>query len=102
MASWIRPALSFFLDKHQAQKVKSSTLERYQIVTQEFTRWALEQGYHPKEPQEWDMLLVTFKNEVPSLTRSRFLTLLSAVEFFLPHLKQRLHWSHAVIAGWTT
>ena len=42
-----------------------------------------------------------YKNSVTTLTRSQFILLRASVEFALPRVKGQLHWSHAVVAGWS-
>ena len=90
-----------FLDEDQAAKLKPSTLLTYRNQVGRFTTWAIARGEDPVESEEWDELLVLYKNlQREEVTKAQFISLLAGVEFFMPRLKNRLTWSHSVVAGW--
>jgi integrase len=92
-----------FLDPDQAGRVKDSTLQLYRSAAQRFVRWAREEDLCLLAAEDWDTALVIYKNvqkERGLLTRSNFITLVAAVEFFFPTHKTKLPWSHAVTNGW--
>ena len=88
------------LDGEQAAKVSQNSLDRYRREAAKFTTWALELGFDPRSAEEFDDLLVEFKNSQP-MTKGRFETLVAATEFFFPRYKGRLGWAHAVLSGWS-
>jgi integrase len=91
-----------FLDSEQALKVKPITLERYRTQASHFVAWARGQHFHPVSAEDWDDVLVEYKNaNTPMLTRAKFTTLIAAVEFFFPHFRSKLNWAHSVVSGWT-
>ena len=90
-----------FLETHAAVKVQESTLKRYRDVSEVFSAWALSNSYFPNTAGEWDDLLVEFLHEQgETYTRSKFSTLVAAVEFFFPQYKHKFNWSHQVLSGW--
>ena len=83
--------------------MSDTTRQRYRAAVKPFVEWMLDYGLVPVMAEEYDDLLVEFKNsEEGSLTRSQFTKLVSAIEWVFPHFKGRLSWSHAVLAGWQT
>ncbi len=88
------------LDEHQAKKITAETTRRYQRSAAAFVAWLDEHGLRPHGAAEWDDLLVEYKVEHPELSRASFLGTLAAVEWFFPHFRHQLHWSHAVVQGW--
>lgn len=88
------------LDAHQIQKPLATTVRLYQKAAKPFTDYLYLNGLDPVTPEEWDDALVEFKNIDPNMTKSKFETLVSSIEFVFPRLKHNLKWAHSVLAGW--
>ena len=89
------------IDPDQAARVTEKTLEVYRSAGLRFSTWALQRGLRPSGADEWDDLLVEFKNDqIEYLTPAKFVNTVASVEFFFPRMRGRLLWSKAVIAGW--
>lgn len=86
------------LDRHQAARVSTKTLSTYQRHAAVFVQWLDEARYSPSKQEEFDDLLVEWK-EACSIGKSRFVTTMCAVEFFFPRFKP-LIWSRAVAEGY--
>ena len=86
------------LDCHQAQRVQGQTLARYRAAALPFSTWLLSTGIFPVGAEDWDDLLVEYKNEF-DLSQASFAQLVSSVEFFFPRFKGSLAWSHTVLSG---
>ena len=56
-------------------------------------------GFNPSEVEEWDDLLVEYKNSA-KIGRPAFEQLVASVEHVFPRFRRRLMWSHAVLQGW--
>jgi hypothetical protein len=56
---------------------------------------------NPTVADEWDDLLVEYKNSSHDITKSKFETLVASVEFMFPRFRGKLSWAHAVVAGWS-
>ena len=74
------------LDPHQLLKVKPVTLDRYRASGRTFSIWLDQHQYRPVAPEEWDDLLVDFKNDC-GLSRSQFEVIVATLEFAFPRLK---------------
>ena len=86
------------LDRHQAARVSTKTLSTYQRHAAVFVQWLDEARYSPSKQEEFDDLLVEWK-EACSIGKSRFVTTMCAVEFFFPRFKP-LVWARAVAEGY--
>ena len=94
-----------FVDAHQAARITPGTLENYRLALRPFLEWLGQASTMPQGADQWDEALVRFKNEFAgdspgTLTRSKFVRLVAAVEFVLPRFRGHLPWSHAVCTGW--
>ena len=88
-----------FLDPDQAAKLGGNALQRYRDAVAPFVRWVMQNGYNPNDAEEYDDVLVLYKNAT-GLKRSAFENLLAAVLFFLPRFRGRMGWSQSVLKGW--
>ena len=87
------------LDAFQLAKVQPGSLERYRRALVPFLHWLLECGYAPQGAEQWDDLLVEWRNAcMPS--KSSFEACVAATEFVFARFRGRLSWSHSVISGW--
>ncbi len=93
------------LDPHQAAKVTPATLQRYRDAGVRFSDWLRAEGLCPRTSEEWDDLLVEFKQTY--LTKmTEFETLVGSVEFFFPNYRGRLpcavenHSERQDLTGW--
>ena len=81
-----------------------TTLALYKASAARFTIWATQHRCAPSSAEEWDDLLIEFKNDPEiaetGLSRAQFSYLVAAVEFFFPRMKGGLRWSRAALAGW--
>ena len=89
------------LDEQQLRKILPESLNKYKIALQPFVLWLDDHSFTPSSAEEFDDLLVEFKNDV-GVSKTAFEQLVAAIEFILPNMKHKLSWSHAVIHGWTT
>lgn len=89
------------LDSHVALKVSHVTLCRYQAAAKLVCEWCDQVGLVPNDVEEWDDLLIEFKNSWPDISKSKFTTLVAAVEFYFPRFRGQLQWSHAALRGWS-
>ena len=81
-------------------RVRPKTLAVYKTALQPFTDWALAQNLSLVDPPEWDDALLEFRYAHPKLTKSKFQTLIAALEFFVPTLRRKLDWSHTMVSAW--
>ena len=65
-----------------------------------FCAWCDSVGFRPNSPEQWDDILMEFKNSSTTLTKSKFNLLVASVEFFFPNFKGKLNWCHAALRGW--
>ena len=89
------------LDAHQAAKITALSLDRYRAAGRPFVLCI--QRYHmdPVTAEEWDDLLVEWKNDPrEGVTKARFEQTVASVEFFFPRFKGQLAWARAVLSGW--
>ena len=86
------------LDPTARLKIGEPTLRLYRKCALELSTWLLEHALHPQSPPEWDDLLVEWKQAVAP-TKSAFSNTLASLEFFFPHLKGQLQWSHQIKAA---
>ena len=85
------------IDPRQEQRVREITLSRYKEVSLRFTQWCGALRVYPSTAEEWDDLMVEFKNDPDiCLSRSDFAYLNAAVAFYFPRFRGQLHWCHAV------
>ena len=83
-------------------RVKPITLQRYGAALQPFTSWAMEEGLDPISAEDWDDALLDYRGlHVATMTKSKFITLVASLEFYLPQVKGKLCWSHTFISGWS-
>ena len=61
--------------------------------------WLVVRKYVPHGPEQWDDLLVEWKNDC-LLSKANFEAAVAAAEFVFPRFRGHLAWSHRVIAGW--
>ena len=87
------------LDAQQRAKVQERTLQSYRKAAAAFSEWLLLEGYSPSTADEWDDLLVEYKNE-RSVPKASFEHTVAAVEFFFPRHKGHLSWARSVLSGW--
>ena len=82
-------------------RVKPITLTRYSAAVITLVNWARSVELIPSSSEEWDDLLLEFRYaHADRLTRSKFVLLVTALEFYMPNLKRQLAWSHALLTGW--
>ena len=67
------------LDCHQAQRVQGQTLARYRAAALPFSTWLLSTGTFPVGAEDWDDLLVEYKNEF-DLSQASFAQLVSSID----------------------
>ena len=87
------------LDAHQLGKVKPATLAKYRCAGAKFLEWLERYGFEPESVEEFDDLLVDYKNS-EKVTRAHFEQVVAAVEFAFPRYRGGLAWAHAVLRGW--
>ena len=59
------------LDPHQQIRVKSTTLDTYKKVASAFCSWLDTNAIYPNDEQDWDIALVSYKNDT-LLTRTNY------------------------------
>ena len=69
-------------------------MKQYQRSVARFIDYLDEVGIAPNGAEEWDDMLVEYKND-RALTKGQFASAISGVEFFFPRYKP-LKWSHRV------
>ena len=69
------------LDPHQECKAQQPTISRYQECVLGFTTWCIEEGFDPLSPEEYDDLLVEWKN-AKTIKKATFEGAVAAVELF--------------------
>ena len=74
-------------------------MRRYQACVLGFTTWCVKEGFDPSLPEEYDDLLVEWKNAT-SVGKPTFEGAVAAVEFFYPRMRGQLGWSRSVLTGW--
>jgi hypothetical protein len=89
------------LDPHQQARIKELSLSRYRIACQPFIAFLDEYKLNPCTAEEFDDLIVEFKN-IKGITKSQFESLIAAIEFLFPRFKFHLSWAHSVATGWAT
>ena len=87
------------LDATSLEKVKPHTLVTYRAAALKFVNWLELNGFVPCGPEQWDDLLVEYKNDT-QLTKCKFEYAVAAVEFVFPRLRRKLAWSHSIIESW--
>ena len=86
-------------DPHQLAKIQHTSQERYRRSLRPFVAWLVEHRFVPHGAEQWDDLLVEWKNDsTPSKTL--FEAAVAATEFVFPRFRGHLAWSNSVIAGW--
>jgi hypothetical protein len=90
------------LDEHQLKNMSSLTLDRYRLSLKPFLDFLDKNNFSPTVPDEWDDLLVEYKNSGAKCSKSQFEQVVFALEFCFPRLKFSLSWSHAVLQGWSS
>ena len=85
-------------DPHVLRRVEASTLDAYRKAGREFMGWLDANGLKPETCEEWDDLLVEWKNasEIP---KTKFSQAVCCVEFFFVSFRGELSWSRAVLRG---
>ena len=81
------------LDAHQMGKIKESSLARYRTAVLPFIKFLRRCGISPHGAEQWDDMLVEWKNACV-VARSQFEQALAGVEFFS-------HASRVICAGLT-
>ena len=85
------------IDPHQEQRVREITWSRYKDVSLRSIQWCGSLRIYPYTVEEWDDLVVNFKNDPDvGLSRPDFAYLNAAVAFYFPRFRGQLHWCHAV------
>ena len=83
-------------------RVKPITLQRYQAALLPFTTWALQEGLHPKSPQDWDEALLDFRAlHCTTMTKAKFTTLAAVLDCFQPQIKGHQAWCKIILLGWS-
>ena len=93
--------LSKLADPFFQGRVRPVTFNRYRAAMLAFTTWAMEEQSLPVSADDWDDLLLEYRWATARLTKSKFMLVVAATEFFLPHAKRNLPWCHAIIQGWS-
>ena len=88
------------LDVHHGAKLRPSTHARYRAAAGKLV-WLKQNQFSPNSAGEWDDLLVEWKSD-SDLRKSDFEAAVAAVEFLMPHLRGKLSWTRAVLAGWAS
>ena len=86
-------------DAYQLGKIKEGSLDSYRRALQPFISYLIERQYAPSGAEQFDDLLVEFRNDC-SPSKSSFEACVAAVEFVIPSFRGRLPWSHSVLSGW--
>ena len=89
------------LDPQQLRKILPESLNKYKASLRPFVSWLDKHSFAPSTAEEFDDLLVEFKNDTCA-TKTAFEQLVAAIEFFMPRMRRKLDWAHAVLAGWVT
>ena len=89
------------LDVHHGAKLRPSTHARYRAAAGKLVVWLKQNQFSPNSAGEWDDLLVEWKSD-SDLRKSDFEAAVAAVEFLMPHLRGKLSWTRAVLAGWAS
>ena len=93
---------SRFLDPDFVNRVKPITLSRYQAALRPFTEWAMAESLDPISGEDWDDALLEYKALHPdTMTKAKFITLVAALEFYMPPVKGKLCWAHTMLSGWS-
>ena len=69
------------LDEEQAAKIQPSSIERYRIAGKPFVAWMISERPDPETSEEWDDLLVEWKN-ARNPSKTQFEQAVASVEFF--------------------
>ena len=77
-----------YLDPHQALRVQPETLAKYRAGARDLAKWAIPRGHSPQNAEEWDDMLVLYKNR-SGISRVNFINVVAAVEFFYPRYKSQ-------------
>ena len=88
------------LDPHAALRVTPLALQRYRGQALALCNWVFLEGFSPDTAEEWDAVMIDYKNRSPQLRKHDFSTLLVSLEFFFPEAKGNLAMSHACLRGW--
>ena len=87
------------LDVHQSGKIKESSLARYRKAVQPFVRFLRECDVRPCGAEQWDDMLVEWKN-ASLCTKSDFEGAPAGLEFSFPRFRCKLAWSLTRCLGW--
>ena len=87
------------LDTHQRQRVKPSTILRYRRAAASFVDFLDTNHYQPQDAEEFDDVMVEYKNR-SLCSKADFEATVSSVEFMFPRFKGKLLWSRMVLNGW--
>ena len=85
-----------YLDPDLARRIEASTLESYRRYGLPFANWLIQNRLSPMTSEEWDDLLVEWKN-AERVGKTHFMNAVAAVEFYFVSFKGELSWSRAVI-----
>ena len=86
------------LDPDAAASIQSITRATYQRYGLAFALWLQRHGLSPETADEWDDLLVEWKNS-DSISKSAFSGAVASVEYFFASFRGHLPWSHQVLKG---
>ena len=87
------------LDPHVCLRISSETLAAYRLAASRFCAWCDLHNFNPIHAEEWDDLLIDYKNSA-RLTKSQFAYVIAAVEFMFPRFKGHLCWCYSARKGW--
>lgn len=85
-------------DSDAASSVLERTRATYQRQGLAFALWLKQWGLRPESADEWDDLLVEWKNAA-AVSKNSFSGAVAAVEFYFPMYRGHLPWSHHVLKG---
>ena len=89
------------VDHYQSLRLSEASLRRYRHAVRLFVQWLDQYQLVSTTAEEYDDLLVEYKNaEETTVSRAHVGLLLSAIEWFYPSFKRCRDWSHQVLSGW--
>ena len=88
------------IDPHRAGKLAPSSVLSYKSAGKEFIAWLRLYRYEPVTGEEWDDLVVEYKNDPEVvLAKGKFANLIASVEFFFPNFN-KLRVARSVLDAW--
>ena len=86
------------LDPDAAAAIQPLTRAAYRRYVLAFAQWLHSNGLSPEQADEWDDLLVEWKNMM-SVSKSAFGGAVASIEYFFPCFRGHLPWCHLVLKG---